>query len=292
VVLGLGGDTDAVLCNQKLRALRRFLMLHGAARSWLWLLFEAPVHPAALAVSAVALSVCLALSLSRRAECLAPRLALPVLLLQLWWTFPVTDNHFFIELLAVALLCLADRDSEADEVLVLHSLQWLTALVLFQTGLQKILYGHYFGGEFLAFMVGQGERFADLFALLIPASEVARLAALDALRTGAGPFRVESAGLILVSNLVYLAELVLPVALLVRRTRFVASMIAIVFVLTLQLAAREIGFALLFANLLLLFPERDWGRRVLPGVAGLYLYAIGAAAGWLPGGFFFEAGSL
>ncbi|MCZ6713688.1 MAG: hypothetical protein O7B29_07070, partial [Deltaproteobacteria bacterium] len=283
-MLGLGGDTDAALRGKKLRALRRFLMLHGAARSWLWLLFEAPVHPALLALSATALCVCLVLSLSRRGEYLAPRLALPVLLLQLWWTFPITDNHFFIELLAVALLCLADRDSEADEVLVLQSLQWLTALVLFQTGLQKVLYGHYFGGEFLAFMVGQGDRFADLFALLVPASEVARLAGIDPLRTGAGPFRVESVGLILVSNLVYLTELVLPVALLLRRTRLAASLVAIVFVVTLQLAAREVGFALLFANLLLLFPERDWGRRLLPSVAGLYLYAIGAAAGWLPGG--------
>ena len=82
------------------------------------------------------------------------------------------------------------------------------------------------------------------------------------------------------------------VALLRRRTRLAASLVAIVFVVTLQLAAREVGFALLFANLLLLFPERDWGRRLLPGVAGLYLYAVGAAAGWLPGGFFFEAGSL
>jgi len=291
-LLALAGDSDPELRSSKLMAFRRFLLLHGAVRSWLWLEWVPPGDQLGLRISAAVLTVCLGLSFSPRSEVWAPRLALPVLMLQLVWSFPLTDNHFFLELLAVSLLCLVSRGSENDERLVLQALQWLTAGVLFQTGLQKILYGQYFGGEFLSFMIGQGDRFAALFGWILPPGEVARLASYDPLQTGAGPYRAESVLLIAASNLVYLAELTLPALLLARRTRFLAALVAIALVAGIQLGARELGFGLLFANLLLLFPERDWNRRLLPAFAALYLYALAAAWAWLPGGHLLEAGYL
>ena len=123
--------------------------------------------------------------------------------------FPLAPNHFFVELYAVALLALVGRGAR-DAALALAALRWLAALVLFASGLQKLFYGHYLRGDFLAFMVGRGDRFADLFRWILPAAEVARLQALDPFRDGAGPYRVSQPLFVAVSNLVCIAELVLP----------------------------------------------------------------------------------
>jgi hypothetical protein len=292
-LLGLAGDDPDQPYRSKLDAFRIFVLLHGAGRSWLWLALTDELDPTWLAASAVALTACLGASLIPRLSTWALRAALPVLLVQLAWTFPLTDNHFYLEVLCVVLLALRDaRGNDADERLVMQGLQWLAVVVLFHTGLQKVLYGHYFQGDFLAFMVGVGDRFADPFRLVLPAEEVARLQSYDPLRVGAGPYRVDSVAFLVASSTVWLLELLLPMPLIVRRTRMLAACCAIAFVLTLQLGARELGFAFLFSNLLLLFPSGDWNRRLLPVFAVVYLYALGAAVGLLPGGSMLEAGYL
>jgi hypothetical protein len=276
---------------RKLYAFRVLLMIHAAARSWLWLQYSAQPGALPIALSAGALTLCLALALHRRTAAWAPRLALPVLLLQLVWTFPLTDNHFFIELYCVLLVCLMEDDAKTEK-LVLPALGWLAALILFQTGLQKVLYGQYFGGEFLSFMIGQGDRFADLFSLFVPADDIARLQSYDSMRTGSGPYRVGGWLLPALSNGVYGAELLLPIGLLIPKWRTVSASLAIALVVTIQFGAREFGFALLFSNLLLLLLPGATSRRLLPFFAAAYLYLIGAAYGVLPGGGWLEAGYL
>lgn len=295
-LLTRAGDPDPALSSDKLRAFRCFVLVHGAARSGLWLAIDpgltGPALPeAGLAATAALLTVCAVLAFLPAAAFAAARAALPLLGLQLFWTFPLTDNHFFIELYCVALLCLVDRSGDG-EALALSAVQALTVLVLFQAGLQKVLHGQYFGGEFLAFMVGQGDRFADLFQLALPADEIARLQGYDPLRTGSGPYRVALPAFVLLSNAVWIAELMLAGLLLVRRTRTAAAVGAVGLVLALQLGAREAGFALLFCNQLLLFLPGNPCGRLLPGFVALYLYALGAAVGLLPGGSLLGPGSL
>lgn len=293
-------EEDGRRRRSQLQAFRRFVLLHGCVRSWLWLEFGSGLGleggsfsfdsvPAVAAAGVLTLA--LALSCWPRAEMWAPRVALPALIWQGVATFPVTDNHFALELLAVGLLCLVGTRSRRDEQLVLAGLRWLAVLVLFHTGLSKLLYGHYLHGDFLAFMIGQGGRFAELFDLLLPAGEVARLQGYDPLRTGAGPFRVDSIPLLLVSNGVWIAEIGLAVGLVFRRTRLFAAGGAVLLVLAIQLGARELGFAFLFVNLLLLFTP-DGNRRLLPFAACAYLYALAAVLGGLPGGERIEGGWL
>jgi len=219
---------------------------------------------------------------------IASRVAVPVLLIQLIQTFPLTHNHFFLELMAVTILSIVGRSEPCEEALALQGLQWLCAIVLFHIGVQKVLYGLYFQGELLAFMVGQTDRFASLFAFLLEEGEVERLRSYNVWETGAGPYRVSSIPFLLASNLVYLAELALAPLLLVRRTRNLAAGTAIAVVLAIQLGAREVGFAFLFVNLLLLFPDSDWNRRLLPAFILLGALALGAALEWLPGHTFME----
>jgi hypothetical protein len=219
----------------------------------------------------------------------APRVALPALLVQAALSVPSTDNHFFLELYAVGLLCLAgERD---DDAWLLGSLRWLAAIVLFQTGLQKVLYGQYFSGQLLAFLIGQGDRFALPFEWLVSAQEVARLQGYDPLRTGAGPYRVDSLLFVALSNGVWIAELALAPLLLLARTRLAATGAAIALVAAIQLGARELGFAFLFTSLLLLF-TRQGNARALPWLGVLYLYALAAVWLGLPGGDWLDPGSL
>jgi hypothetical protein len=272
-------DTDTA---KRLRWFRRALVAWGVARTVVWTTLDAPLDATVLAASLVLLLVALGLAWVPRVETIASRFALPALVAQLALTLPLTPNHFFLEVWATALLAFADPGGRAD-ALVLAGLRWLTAIVLFVTGCQKLAYGHYWHGDFLAFMVGRGDRFADLFAWVLPADEIARLASYDAFRGGSGPYRVASVPFIAMSNLVWLAELALPAGLLAARTRTMATVAAMAFIAALQLGAREAGFAILFLNLLALFAP----VRLAQGVAMASLAALGvmtlAALGILPG---------
>ena len=290
--LALAGGDDAVLAHAKLDALRRFVLTFGAARSWLWLAFNRDLDASALGASAAVLTCCAALAWWPRTATWAPRLALPVLLLQLGWTFPLTNNHFFLELVCVGLLALVGSDGDGEQA-ALDAIRWVTVLVLVHGGVQKALHGLYFRGEFLAFMVARAERFADVFRWLVPADELARLAGAAAeARDGAGPFRVASVPFVVAANLVWLLEIALGVLLVPRRTRTAAAAAAVVFVLAIQLGARELGFALLFVNLLLAFLPRPPGRAVLASLVVLLAWAVGAAFGVLPGRALVEAVNL
>ena len=290
-LLSFADESAPALVAPKLRSFRRFLLLYGAARSALWIPFL-DREPVPFVVAALWLALCAALAFRPQTEHLAPRLALPALVLQLLLTWPLTDNHFHLETLALALVCLADRGRPEDDALVLQGLRWLCAIVLFQTGLQKLLYGHYLTGDFLAFMVGTQDRFGDLFGLLLPAEAVSTLRGHDIFRTGAGPFRVDSLPLLLASNAVWIAEIALPPLLLWRRTRTAAMALALLLVVGIQSGAREFGFMLLFSHLLLLFAPGNWVGRLLPVVAAVLLLAILLAFGLTPIENFIEAGSL
>jgi hypothetical protein len=252
-VLALAAEPDsAAVRAARLGVVRRVVLAWGLVRTLVWISLDAPIPPAVLGGTAALLAVAAALAFVPRRAATAGVVALPAVTAQVVATFPLTPNHLFLELYAVGLLALADRAGR-DDGLVLAGLRWLTALVLFVTGVQKLAFGHYVTGDFLAFMVGRGDRFADLFAWVLPADELTRLASYDPLRGGSGPYRVTVPAFVLLSNLVWVAEVSLPVGMLVRRTRTVAAMLAIAFVLAIQLGARELGFALLFTNLLALF---------------------------------------
>jgi len=281
-LLAAAGDDAPTTAPTRLSDFRRFLLLYGAVRSWVWV----PLVPGSvggLAMLAALHTVAAALAFTPRGAAVAARLAFPVVLAQVAWQFPMAANHLYLELVCLAFLALARRGDAADAGRALAGLRWTAALVLFHGGLQKVLYGSYFRGDFLALMAGADERFGRVFRWLIPGGELARLAALDRHATGAGPFRVDAPLFVAASNAVWLAELVLPVLLIPRRTRLAGALGGIALMAGIQAAALEIGFALLFVNLLLLFLPGRWNARALPFAAVILAWALGASAGWLPG---------
>ncbi len=289
--IALAGDLSPDTATTRLRLERQVLLAWGTVRTIVWATLDTPLDATLLVVTAIVLATALALAFTPRFEAIASRLALPALLVQLAATLPVTPNHFFLELYATMILALADREGE-DAGLVLAGLRWLTVIVLFVTGCQKLAWGHYVHGDFLAFMVGRGDRFADLFAWVLPATEIARLQSYDPFRGGSGPYRVTAPAFVLMSNAVWIAELVLPAALLVPRTRAAATALAVVFVLAVQLGAREMGFAILFANLLMAFAPVAASRIVATVSLAMLAVVGGMAVGVVPGGALVRAWHL
>jgi len=283
-ILGIAASADRSSEAAILAAFRLFIAMHVTAETWLWALSEAAgfEQPVRLALAAFVTGCLLASQMEgwQRRALLAMFAALAV---EQVWVFPVGANHFFLEMVLVGALAFFDteRDEREGELFLLAA-RWMTVIVLFYTGLQKVLYGTYFDGQFLAFQLANGDRFGHFFALLDP-SEVERLRTLAPVRPGAGPFRLESPVLLVASNLVWVLEMALPALMLWRRTRHWALFVSGGFVIMLQLGAQEVMFSVLFANLCLLFADRPYNRWLLPVLPLVYLYLIGARLGYLPG---------
>jgi len=267
---------------RNLRAFRFLLLLHVSVQSWSYVI--TPIRSAHLEfpyagsiVVSTLISACALLALTRYGR-VAPILALPPLICRLAWSGLWTPNHTVLAFACLLLTATLDPDRDDEGVLLVQGLRWITLVVLFSTGLQKLLHGCWFRGEFLAWMLSKGtDDWRSTFGLLVPASEMERLTALD-YRPGSGPYRVDSVPFILLSNFTYLAELLLPVLILLRRTRVAATLFAIGFLLAIQLAPREFMFFLLFTNLVLLFLPCGWSRRLTPLMACGYLYLLAALA--------------
>ena len=85
---------------------------------------------------------------------------------------------------------------------------------------------------------------------------------------------------------------VVQVLLVVRRTRVLGAVLATLFVLSIQLVARELMFGLLYSQLVLLtLPGRSF-RRLAPFYALAYAYLVGYLLGLLPADWILKRGGL
>jgi hypothetical protein len=140
---------------------------------------------------------------------LIPRLRRPALLLvaaltalQIGVTFPYVANHTFLRLIVLLLLALPGPRVRQELRLVHAAIGWMTAIVLFYTGFQKVLHGTYFRGQYLAYMISFTDRFENVFSWILPAAELARLRAIEAPIPGSGPFTADAPLFLILSNLV------------------------------------------------------------------------------------------
>ncbi len=141
-------------------------------------------------------------------------------------------------------------------------------------------------------MIAWRPAFAQALGWILPAEELARLSAAGGVAIGSGPYRADSLWLVLASNAVWITELVLPAMLVVRRTRVIGAVLAALFVLSVQLVARETMFGLLYSQLVLLtLPGRAF-RRIAPIYAVAYAYLVGYLLGILPADWILKRGGL
>lgn len=197
-----------------------------------------------------------------------------------WEAFPSTGNHVYLECFLCALCALLDPAHKDEQRLLVRSLRWITCVILFFAGIQKLVHGYYITGLMPAFLLQEG-RFNPVFALLLPASEVQRIIGYHGY-DGSGPYFVDRALWLLTANLVWILEIVLAIALFIPRTRQLAVFAAIAFVVAIETGAREFLFGLLFVNLLLMFLRNDSNRWLLPVASIVCVVLILVRLGMLP----------
>ena len=265
------------------------MLAHWAAQAWAWVIsppvVESGFYGGLGTLFAIVLTACLGISFTSRAR-QACQFALPFVAYTVISTLPGTPNHTILAALVIGLLACFDADDSEDGALLLQGLRWIAIIIFFHAGLQKALHGHYFQGQFLAWMIGHGpEEWAQLFSWILPEAEITRLKSIPRYLPGGGPYRVDLPLFLLLSNSVWVGEIVLAAALCHHRTRELAAFASILFVFLLQLAPREFMFALLYSQVLLLFPRGNWNQKLL--YLGLFAYAwllaamLGAPGEWL-----------
>ena len=280
-VLAVAGDADGVERSAGLLVFQRILLLHLAVRTGFEKFpFERGMPELPLLLAAV-FAACLAATFVRRLVPIAIAGALCGMLALLHATFPKTSNHFFLELWVLLLSLVIGGDREGEAPVLLAALRFSIAILLFYTGVQKLLYGTYFHGQYLLVEMALKPPFAAVLGWTLPADELARVTAELPDHVGAGPYRTDAPLLLLASNAVYLFELAIPGALLWRRTRAPAVVAVGVFVFAIQSGATELFFGALLVNCVLLFWPRDLHRRAWPVFVGFYLLLIGLEL-WTP----------
>ena len=285
-IFELLAESPGAELSSKLRMFGFLVLLHMAVQFWEYVFVpftnsELRFPPVSLLMVTLMLSFCTGLTLTchlRKAFCLA---LVPAFYL-LYWRFPWLPNHPSLAMICLCFLVLLDSRDKEESILLLQSLRWIAIVVLFYSGWQKLVSGFWFQGEFLSYYVAHAApRWQNLFELVLSREEIARLASLE-LRPESASYRSSNVPLVLISNVTYVFELVMPVFLVIRRTRGVAVVSCLVFMLLLQAAAAEIMFFLLFSKMLLLFSSRNWLLRLAPVYVVIYVYLLGAVCGLLP----------
>jgi hypothetical protein len=173
---------------------------------------------------------------------------------------PYTANHRFLMAFS-SLLLLTHGTSATESRLVLGALRTQFIILVFWTGAQKVWWNTYTQGEFLMVFSHVKGSFQGPISMLMDPAELQRWRGLSLEQLDAGPFRSTSPMLILASNLSWIAEVFLPIGLLFHRTRVAATVLLIMFIMGIQVAAREVIFGTLATSTAALFLSANMQRR-------------------------------
>ncbi len=193
--------------------------------------------------------------------------------------FPDVPNHGYVLCFALGIGALFHDELPAERALLDQGFRQLGAIVLFWSGVQKLLAGTWTQGQLLAYEIGQGPRFNGVLGWLVPSAEH------QAYR-GAGPF-LGNTTLVLLSNAIWIMEIALGLALLSShlRIRRGAALLTIFVILGIEVAARESVFGILMLALLLPAIDLQFRARWLWLLVPIELLAIGGRLSLVPGGF-------
>lgn len=195
--------------------------------------------------------------------------------------FPATANHAYLQLVLLVLAALLAGTSAAESAQLLRSCRAITAAVFFHAGLQKLLYATYFDGRMLAVLISKHERYRVAFEPIIGASEVARLASLNAHLPGQGPYVADSVLLTVIANATWLLELGLAALLLTPIA--IAPWLGAGLIILIELGARETVFGAVMLGLLALFLPASAALKTQRALLVLVILGCAIAFGFLPG---------
>lgn len=281
-ILGLAGQDDPETLAAKGLALRRFLLLYLTVVGWCRYAAE-PTRALPELAFALLFTLCVAFGLFQRWTRPACEVAALGVLGLIAWTFPYTETHLYLAGLVLLIAMLFDPTEAAETSLMLQGLRWVPLLVLFWSGLKKLVYGYQFDATFVGQMTGYDSRFKQLFGLLLPADEHLRLVRLFWPGSlGRGPWTVDSTPVVALSNATWILQLVVPLGLLAARLRGLALAAAILLSVAAAVVTREVFHAALLSYLWLLYAPRDLNRKLLPLYCALFAWLLLIATGVLP----------
>jgi uncharacterized membrane protein YphA (DoxX/SURF4 family) len=231
--------------------------------------------------SAGLILACALVGLNERYRRVATAVVFGVLLVRYGFDFPSVANHSYLELLLLSLYLWIDSSKAEEKELFLQACRWLTVIVFFYSGVQKLWYGEYFDGRYLAYLAGMADRSRIAFEFLIPPQEMARLISYKR-EAGSGPFLIDSVIFKVVSNGAWISEIVLSLLLLFRGIWPLAVACAIFTMFVIEFIAREFIFGILMISLLFLFCRRDMNRPLLPVYVVSLSYFVAVRLGWVP----------
>jgi hypothetical protein len=264
-------DDDVAADEWRFRLLQAGLTLHIGASSALWLWPRS--HVWAGCVFIVMFLGCGASIVGKYSW--LPGLALLAVSLSEYVGVPIAllpvelANHNLVEHCVYGMTLLAAAGDAQGRAAVVSAARTTVAVVLFYAGCQKAWYGHYFDGQYLAWLNSHEPRFHEFF----------RLIGLDAHFTSdrsALQFKATSATGVLLSNAAWLGEITCGLLLLSRRWVEVGAVGGLLLLVAIQMAARELFFAGLVAQLLLLFLPLRTAVAATPLVGSFYLLLLAA----------------
>lgn len=173
-------------------------------------------------------------------------------------SFPGGANHFYLEVIIMAVFALCDVRKAPDREAALVALRWLGIIVMFYSGLKKVLFETYFRGQFLATRMDH-PGFSFVFKPLLGEEEFQRLVYLSS-SEAPGPYVFTSIPALIVSNSVYVAELLVALLLLIPKTRMGGALLGLAVVVGIEVVARELLFGVLCSYLLMLFLPSAWSK--------------------------------
>jgi len=269
-------DRDAVPGDSIVRGMRNLVTIHLAAghliRFWQPdLAFWESQRWRAIAMCAACL-MCIVLR-NTKWQRWTLAVALPIQLIQVYGVFPMVANHLWIEtLLLVVLLMLGE--SEEENVLFRQFACGLAFVVFFYSGLQKLWYGTYFDGQYMATKIALVDHYYDFFAIFIPVDKLDALKSHVPIQAGSGPFRIDSFVFIVFVNLVWITEIAAGVLLFFRRTRLIGLFFGLLVMFGIELVAREVFFGILFVSMMMAFVRFNVLRWLTPVLACMYAFLV------------------
>lgn len=200
---------------------------------------------------------------------------------------PAAANHAFVEALTVTFVgsaYLCDSREKSDEFEqasrnTMFALRWWPILLMLWTGINKLIYRTYFDGAYLAEKLRNEPRFQNMLAPFMNDGELERITS-----AGDGPFYFQSIFLILLSNSVYITEILAGGFLLFRKTRILGLITCMAVIVAIEVFAREITFGIFFVLLVSTYTkllENRFVRAIL--LCGYFIIAgllASRIAGW------------
>lgn len=187
---------------------------------------------------------------------------------------PRAPNHGWLEVSLFLVLLISGIESDKNRRATLGACRWMALTAIFASAFQKLAYGGYTHGAYLAYLMANSPKTTWILSTMTTPAEVERLIALGT-EPGDGPYLVQSAGWVIMSNLVWISELVLPVLVLVKSTRRWAMPLTIAVFSFIAILSQELVFGSFMMAILIPMLPRIPGRiyhLIQFGVLSVYVF--------------------